>query len=101
MHYISIHSLLAEGDTADDYTLVAPGTISIHSLLAEGDGKTRQSFSSSIGEILQTHFFFFVPRILFSSFPSKRLLFPVRTSLAFYVRFLFAPARHTISTSSG
>ena len=121
---VSTHSLLAEGDSAPGATVprvirfqptpssrretirswgnrTACYPVSTHSLLAEGDSKTRQSFSPSIGEILQTHFFFFVPRTLFSLFPSKRWLFPVRTSLAFHVRFRFAPARHTISTSSG
>ena len=56
-------------------TSKAYAQISTHSLLAEGDSKTRQSFSSSIGEILQTHFFFFVPRTLFSSFSIKKVAF--------------------------
>ncbi len=71
--------------------------ISIHSLLAEGDSKTRQSFSSSIGEILQTHFFFFVPRILFSSFFHQKGGF-FRCEPPWL--FMFAPCSHPRVTPS-
>ena len=72
---ISTHSLLAEGDMRPASFSLQKFKISTHSLLAEGDSKTRQSFSPSIGEILQTHFFFFVPRTLFSSFSIKKVAF--------------------------
>ena len=120
---ISIHSLLAEGDE-DLYAMYNQmaqfqSTPSSRRETAAPQHRylflTFQSTPSSRRETAKpaNHFhhplakfckliFSFSFRAPFSPlFPSKRLLFPVRTSPAFPVRFLFAPARHTISTSSG
>ena len=121
--HISTHSLLAEGDArhaglrqaGQDFNPLPPRGGRPRRAIITLQPPAFQPTPSSRRETAKpaNHFhhplakfckliFSFSFRAPFSPlFPSKRWLFPVRTSLAFHVRFLFAPARHTISTSSG
>lgn len=98
---ISIHSLLAEGDHGA-VTMRAPETQFQSTPFSRREtAKPANHFRPLLAKFCKLIFSFSFRARFFSLFQSERSLFPVRTSPAFPVRFLFAPARHTISTSSG